>query len=391
MAILPVVVEDAEHVGAVAAELVRNRLLARPDARFGLEAGSAPAPMFAALRAHARAGELPSARATVLALEAHVETAGALRAELTGIALLGLHALDDGREPTQAIVERHAALVEAAPLDLAVVGLDAEGGVALDAPPGSYASGVRVVPQTDGSCALTVGLGTLYRARELVVLAVGDGTAGALQRMLEGPVDPRCPSSLLRDHPRLTVLADRAAAAALTPRPQYTSARVVIVLGHREPGVSSEHHVSFESRARLRRAHRHAARHACRALILTGYTSTAGLSEAEQMKGSWDESVAPALLEVAGRNTAENATRSLPLALALGGVRRVDVVTSVWHLRTGWFFAPYRRYGLSVHYRVVFAHGQWLRMLAHELLGFATARRQRAAAFAELRLPPLRS
>ena len=353
IAILPVVVEDAEHVGAVAAELVRNRLLARPDARFGLEAGPAPAPMFAALRAHARAGELPSARATVLALEAHVETAGALREELTGIALLALHALD--------------------------------------APPGAYASGVRVVPQTDGSCALTVGLGTLYRARELVVLAVGDGTAGALQRMLEGPIDPRCPSSLLRDHPRLTVLADRAAAAALTPRPQYTSARVVIVLGHREPGVSSEHRVSFESRARLRHAHRHAARHACRALILTGYTSTAGLSEAEQMKGSWDESVAPALLEVAGRNTAENATRSLPLALALGGVRRVDVVTSVWHLRTGWFFAPYRRYGLSVHYRVVLAHGHWLRMLQQELLGFATARRQRAAAFAELRLPRLRS
>ena len=34
--------------------------------------------------------------------------------------------------------------------------------------------------------------------------------------------------------------------------------------------------------------------------MLTGYTSTGGLSEAEQMKATWDEQEAPALLEVAG-------------------------------------------------------------------------------------------
>jgi hypothetical protein len=122
-------------------------------------------------------------------------------------------------------------------------------------------------------------------------------------------------------------------------------------------------------------------------VVLTGYTSTGGLSEAEQMKGSWDEAVAPALLEVAGRDTAENATRSLPLILALGGIGRVDVITSAWHLRTPYFFAPYRDFGLSVHHRVSFAHGHWPRMLAQELRGLRTARRQRATALAALRLP----
>ena len=85
-----------------------------------------------------------------------------------------------------------------------------------------------------------------------------------------------------------------------------------------------------------------------RAAILTGYTSTNGLSEAEQMKAAWDEHVTPALLEVAGRSTAENASRSLPLILALGDVRRVVVVTSAWHLRTPFFFAVYRDFGLHV-------------------------------------------
>jgi glucosamine-6-phosphate deaminase len=353
--------------------------------------------MFAALRAHAARGDLPSAGATVLALEAHPGGRGELRAALAGVAFAHVHALDDAAAALVSggddaarladVVARHAARVEAAPLDLVVTGLDADGGVALDAPPATHASGVRAIIQANGSQAVTVGLGSLYRARELVVLAMGAAVAPALRGMLEDPMDLRCPASLLRDHPRLTVIADRAAAAALRPRPQYTSPRVAIVLGHREPGISAEHRVSFESRARLRHARRLAVRHACRAVVLTGYTSTGGLSEAEQMKGSWDEDVAPALLEVAGRNTAENATRSLPLILALGGIRRVDVVTSGWHLRTPYFFAPYRRFGLSVRYRVSFAHGRWPRMLARELRGVRGARAQRRAALAALRLP----
>ena len=124
-----------------------------------------------------------------------------------------------------------------------------------------------------------------------------------------------------------------------------------------------------------------------KAAILTGYSSTGGLSEAEQMNGAWDEHAVPALLEVAGRSTAENASCSLPLLLAAGDVRRVTVVTSAWHLRTPWFFAPYRRYGLEVDYRVSFAHGRWPRMLAQELQGARQARAQRAWAMAAMRPP----
>jgi hypothetical protein len=79
------------------------------------------------------------------------------------------------------------------------------------------------------------------------------------------------------------------------------------------------------------------------------------------MKGSWDEWVAPALLEVAGRDTAENASRTLPVVLALGEARHVAVVPSAWHLRVPWFFAPYRRYGLRVSFRVSAGHGHWPR------------------------------
>ena len=147
--------------------------------------------------------------------------------------------------------------------------------------------------------ALTTGLGTLYRTRELILLVSGAAKAPALRAMLEDPVDVRSPASLLRDHPRLTIICDRDAASQLKPRPGFSSERVIVVLGHRDPGVSAEHQISAESRARLRRGLRLARRSPVRAVVLTGYTSTGGLSEAEQMKSAWDEHVAPALLEVA--------------------------------------------------------------------------------------------
>ncbi|HEX6026427.1 MAG TPA: ElyC/SanA/YdcF family protein [Solirubrobacter sp.] len=373
----PLVLADEARVGALAAELVRNRLLARPAARLGLEPGRAPAEMFAALRAHASADPRLGASASVIQLVTGTDD---LRTELRGITFAALHTIDDAAADLDAEAARHAAVVERAPLDLAVVGLDEDGGVAFDAPPALHAGGVRVVTGPGGEPALTVGLGTLYRARELIVIAIGQATAPALRTMLEAPPGSSTPASLLTDHPRLTVIADRAAASLLTPRPIYASDQVLVVLGHREPGISPEHRISFESRARLRHARRLARRQPFRAAILTGYTSTGGLSEAEQMNGAWDEHAAPALLEVAGRNTAENASRTLPIVLALGEVRRVVVVTSAWHVRAPWFFAPYRRFGLDVSYRVSFAHGHWARMLAQELHGLRYARAQRAAA-----------
>jgi hypothetical protein len=156
---------------------------------------------------------------------------------------------------------------------------------------------------------------------------------------------------------------------------------VCVVLGHRDPGFSHEHRISRESLGRVQRAEWVAQRRPTRAAILTGYTSTGGLSEAEQMRAAWRLPGVPPLLEVAGRNTAGNAACSLPLVLALGGVRDVTVVTSAWHLRAPYMFAPWRERGLSVRFAADW-RGDWPRMLARELREGRAAARERREAFA---------
>ncbi len=176
-------------------------------------------------------------------------------------------------------------------------------------------------------------------------------------------------------------------AAHLRPAGGRDSDHVAIVLGHREPGVSAEHRISAHSRARLASAVALCRRTPVRAVLLTGYTHTDGLSEAEQMGRDWPLADVPLLLEVAGRNTAENASRSLPIVLALGVAARVSVVTSVWHLRTPYFFAPYRSYGLELRFRPARPLRGWAHLLAEEMGGFAGMHAQRTAAMAAMRLP----
>lgn len=405
------VLEDEHHVALTAAELVANRLRARPRLRVLLPTGATPLGMYAALRAHRADGSLPTEHATALQLDEYLglgrddprSFSATLDREIGPLGFGVREGLNGAAADPEAEVARYQAVLDAAPIDLAVLGIGRDAHVAFDEPGTRRDSGVHAValdPSTIAANAaafggerdvprdaLTTGLATLRRAREVLVLATGRGKADAVRAMLEAPVDPHAPASLLRDHPCLTVLCDRAAAERLAPSRHRSSDRVAIVLGHREPGVSAEHRISEHSHVRLRRAEALCFQEDVRAVVLTGYTHTGGLSEAEQMQRTWEIDDVPTLLEVAGRDTAENASRSLPIVLAMGGVRRVVVVTSLWHVRAPFFFAPYRRHGLAVELRPARPLRGWGHLLAHELRQAPLAPRYRRAAFAAVRLP----
>ena len=68
----PLVLAGAEEVAQTAAELIANRLRARPLLRMLLPTGRTPLGVYAALRAHAVRGELPSEAATVFQLDEYL-------------------------------------------------------------------------------------------------------------------------------------------------------------------------------------------------------------------------------------------------------------------------------------------------------------------------------
>jgi len=64
--------------------------------------------------------------------------------------------------------------------------------------------------------ALTMGIGTILDAREIVLMAFGEHKATIVREAAEGPLTDRVPASLLRTHPDVSFLLDPAAAAELT-------------------------------------------------------------------------------------------------------------------------------------------------------------------------------
>ena len=63
--------------------------------------------------------------------------------------------------------------------------------------------------------ALTMGIGTIMAARSVLLVVSGEGKATILRDVLQGPVTPQVPASILQFHPSVTVVADEAAASLL--------------------------------------------------------------------------------------------------------------------------------------------------------------------------------
>ena len=59
---------------------------------------------------------------------------------------------------------------------------------------------------------ITQGIGTILRARHLVLLAFGGGKADAIAAAVEGPVTASLPGSCIQMHAHVTVVVDEAAA-----------------------------------------------------------------------------------------------------------------------------------------------------------------------------------
>ena len=63
--------------------------------------------------------------------------------------------------------------------------------------------------------ALTMGIGTIMRARSILVVVNGADKADAVKKAFAGPVTPEVPASILQLHPNVTVVGDEAALSGL--------------------------------------------------------------------------------------------------------------------------------------------------------------------------------
>ena len=72
--------------------------------------------------------------------------------------------------------------------------------------------GIENVPRR----ALTMGVGTILKARKILMLAFGENKSAVIARAIEGEMTPTIPATFLQQHPNTEVVLDLAAAADLS-------------------------------------------------------------------------------------------------------------------------------------------------------------------------------
>jgi glucosamine-6-phosphate deaminase len=234
--------ENSEDLGQKAAELVLRQLRAKPRSLITLATGNTPLPMFRELVAASKSQHHLFESALFVTLDEYADIGyddrrrllNWLRREFLEPAVIRDNQIlaFDARGDHWADCQRiEGAIATLGGLDLAVLGLGPNGHIGFNEPGSAFDSVTRKVPLAPESIvsnasywgtsadvpshALTLGLGTLKRAKSIVLLVSGAGKAEILSRLINEPVSESLPASLLRLCPQSILIADRQALLGL--------------------------------------------------------------------------------------------------------------------------------------------------------------------------------
>ncbi|MCU1525857.1 MAG: glucosamine-6-phosphate deaminase [Microbacteriaceae bacterium] len=234
-----IVVLDKIAAGELAADAILALVARKPDAVLGLATGSTPLAVYQALAA--RQADLAGVRG--FALDEYVGLPPghpeSYRAVITRevVGPLGLNPslvrVPGDRGPIETAGDDYERSIrEAGGVDLQILGIGTDGHIGFNEPGSSFESLTRVktltqqtrednarffasVDEVPVNC-ITQGLGTIRRAKHLLLLAFGEAKAAAIAASIEGPVTASTPGSAIQLHPHVTVLVDEAAASRLS-------------------------------------------------------------------------------------------------------------------------------------------------------------------------------
>jgi glucosamine-6-phosphate deaminase len=246
-----IIVPDHAELGRVVAQriaaLIRTRAAAGKTAVLGLATGSTPIGVYRELiRLHREEG-LGFANVITFNLDEYYpmppESPHSYHRFMwenffgpVGIPPASVH-IPRGDVPREAVPEEtrryEAAIRAAGGIDIQLLGIGRTGHIGFNEPGSGGGSRTRLVAldlvtRKDAAAdffgeesvpheAITMGIGTILEAREILLLATGEHKAEIVRRAVEGAIDLEVAATFLQRHPNTTFYLDSAAAARLTP------------------------------------------------------------------------------------------------------------------------------------------------------------------------------
>lgn len=233
-----------QQLVAIAAEIIRDALLKKPNLVLGLATGNTPIGLYKALGQMHKVDRLDFSNVTTFNLDEYVgiqpthphsyHTFMATHFfDAVNIPAMNRHIPQSTAADHEVFCERYeAAIVNAGGIDIQVLGIGKEGHIGFNEPSSSLGSRTRIKTLTQSTLeanaqhfggtvdavpkmAITMGVGTIMEAKRCLLLANGESKALAVARAVEGPITAEVPASVLQMHRQTVVLIDAAAASQL--------------------------------------------------------------------------------------------------------------------------------------------------------------------------------
>jgi len=238
-----VILQDAAAVASFGAEQLITQVHRKPTSVLGLATGSSPVQLYQELIQAVQAGQVSFADVTSFNLDEYLGLAAEhpqsyrhfMNRQLfdqIDIRPGSSHVLDGlSTDPVETCTAYETLIQERGGIDWQLLGIGRNGHIGFNEPSSSLVSRTRVKTLTEDTVlanrrffqadefqphlALTLGIGTIMEARQIVLIATGADKAHALQQAIEGPVSAHCPASILQMHANATLVIDDAAAQSL--------------------------------------------------------------------------------------------------------------------------------------------------------------------------------
>lgn len=234
---------NSELAGRAAAVLIAGEVIEKPNSVLGLATGSTPLPIYRELIRMYNENVVDFAQVTTYNLDEYVGLAADhpcsyrrfMQENLfdhVNVRPDRIHIPNGLAKDVQAeCLAYDEDIANAGRLDLQLLGLGANGHIGFNEPAEKFTTHsycVKLSEQTlkdnrrffeDDAVmpthALTMGIASIMQAKRIVLVATGANKAQAVKAMVEGPVDPMVPASILQMHRHATIVLDEEAAALL--------------------------------------------------------------------------------------------------------------------------------------------------------------------------------
>lgn len=231
-----IIAKDYEEMSRFAADEIEGCLQRKPDCVLGLATGSTPIGLYAELVKDCKDGKVSFADATTFNLDEyrgldpqHVQSYRHFMQDNlfdhVDVEIAKTHVPDGANPDAQAACDEYErSIEEAGGIDLQLLGLGHNGHIGFNEPMDSFPVVTHVVKLAERTIqansrlfdsidevpreAYTMGVGTIMKARKILVVASGVDKAQIVHDAFFGPVTPQVPASVLQLHPDVTVIVD---------------------------------------------------------------------------------------------------------------------------------------------------------------------------------------